>query len=562
MVHSRSEVNHLFITEGRVFIDDQFPPSRESIFASDLIDHSDHNESCCNPQVRLERSLKKYGVDDITWRRPTLHDRLYDAKGPEVMDIKQGYLGNCWLMSAVAALSRQPGFIRKVILNEHASPSGCYEIRFCVNGVWQTALIDDHFPVDKHSNPIFARHMNKTFWVALIEKAMAKLVGCYEKLSGGHVGRTLSMLTGSVNISIYLGSMSSKKSKDRLWLRMKAYHETGFIMTASTRDSSENAQNQLDLKGAHLFPAHVYTILELYDNEGRDGRILRVITVRNPHSNACADFYSYGSYGYEEPCSASTEKERKTREMARRALDDRKFVDFDKFQELFDVLEICKVRVKVFEARIHFPLDTYYETGLYSCMTIEIEDESEIDVLIHQNYDHKKCQAMQNLVDLCLVIFLANRNSDAKSLIAGNLSRSASVRDLSVSGEFRLSSGTWIIFPISCLRLLAPVSEDSTTMEQFRTSLVVHSCRNFKANLMRPPRGLIADVVHCMRIKEGYLIKQILDIQLYLMDSLAGTFVIARNLSETANYTVKLRYRGTWRSTRGRNTKDHISSLC
>lgn len=560
MTRSRLEVENSFREAGSTFIDQQFPPADESIFYPETMSHSDHDERCHLTGQTLGQMLRKYGVLEIYWRRPMLHDRLYDAKGPEVMDIKQGYLGDCWLMSALAALTRKPGFIQRVILNEHVSPAGCYEIKLCVNGKWQTSLIDDHFPVDAHGTPLFARHMNRTLWVALIEKSMAKIAGSYEKLSGGHVGRTLSTLTGSVNIPLFLGGVLSSDAADSLWQKMMAYYRAGFIMTASTLDSSQ----QVDwnhFESAHLFPGHVYTIVELYESGKQDDRLLRVLTVRNPHSNACSDFYSYGRAGFDEPCSARSEKERKIRELARRALDDRKYVDFTKFQQLFDLLEVCKVRDKVFEARVDVPLVPHYEIQMYSCMMIELDCKCGLDVLIHQRFDYTKCLAEQKLVDLCFIVFMLGEHVPGKSVIAGNVSRSASVIDASVSGEFLLHPGKWLIFPISCHFFLLTRSEWSLRKNESNCTLVVHSDTKFVANLMRPPFGLVADLIHCLRIKEGYLLKEDRDIQLYTIDSLACSFIVARNTSTSQMYLVDCKYTDVSRATRGRRTKDVISPL-
>ena len=59
--------------------------------------------------------------------------------------------------------------------------------------------VDDLLPVDQNGKLIFASSSNKDtneYWVAMCEKAFAKLHGCYESLSGGCVLEALTSLTG------------------------------------------------------------------------------------------------------------------------------------------------------------------------------------------------------------------------------------------------------------------------------------------------------------------------------------------------------------------------------
>ncbi len=61
---------------------------------------------------------------------------------------------------------------------------------------WRYVHIDDRIPCDKKGRPIYAHgmDMNET-WVMLMEKAYAKLHGCYENLKSGFIDYGLRDLT-------------------------------------------------------------------------------------------------------------------------------------------------------------------------------------------------------------------------------------------------------------------------------------------------------------------------------------------------------------------------------
>lgn len=70
-------------------------------------------------------------------------------------------------------------------------PQGIYTVRFNIEGAWKPVVVDDYLPCKKKNGggePAFATS-NKPgeLWVSILEKAYAKLHGCYEALEGGVV---------------------------------------------------------------------------------------------------------------------------------------------------------------------------------------------------------------------------------------------------------------------------------------------------------------------------------------------------------------------------------------
>lgn len=153
-------------------------------------------------------------ADTITEKPPQFVD-----DGCASSDCIQGNLGDCWLISAMSVLAERdellvggrrgmeldPDMIvdKEIasILSKGVYPPifhkyraiGLYVIRLFKNHTWIYVLIDERIPVafnekEKKILPVFGRcKAVHELWVPLIEKAYAKMHGCYENLISGYV---------------------------------------------------------------------------------------------------------------------------------------------------------------------------------------------------------------------------------------------------------------------------------------------------------------------------------------------------------------------------------------
>jgi calpain-15 len=94
---------------------------------------------------------------------------------PQPEDVKQGSIGNCWLMCAMSVLSAQPQHIRKLFVTQEYSPPGAYQVRLCRAGEWHTITVDDILPVNQFKVLTYTKPRRRSLWGPLIEKAAAKV---------------------------------------------------------------------------------------------------------------------------------------------------------------------------------------------------------------------------------------------------------------------------------------------------------------------------------------------------------------------------------------------------
>lgn len=172
--------------------------------------------------------------DDIEW---VYAEELCDpGEYPQFLDdsaaaedCTQGELGDCWLISAMSALAQRDSLIvggrdgldyspdmiidkeLAVCLSSGVFPpifhkyraKGLYVLRIFKNFEWIYVIVDERLPVKKGGPagqskvPVFGRCRSPhEMWVALLEKAYAKMHGCYGNLISGYIDEGIQELTG------------------------------------------------------------------------------------------------------------------------------------------------------------------------------------------------------------------------------------------------------------------------------------------------------------------------------------------------------------------------------
>jgi len=251
------------IGDDSLFEDPDFPADREALFYSE----------------RSEEELSHY-----SWIRPhqlVSHPRVF-VDGTSRRDVIQGVLGDCWLLSTCAAIAKKEDLLYKVINPNQtlygADYTGLIEVKLWRYGDWVTVYIDDRLP-QKNGSYCYARCSDPNeFWVALIEKAYAKLHGSYEGIEGGMPIEAMVDLTGGLAERYELKHSSKHKTLYK-YLR-KSFASQAFI-TCSRKGDWRHSRHA-DKNG--LVQGHAYTITGLYrvSLDTEDEERVCLVRVRNP----------------------------------------------------------------------------------------------------------------------------------------------------------------------------------------------------------------------------------------------------------------------------------------
>jgi len=310
------------------------------------------------------------------WRRPkemTFHDgrplrvgedwQLFRG-APHADDVKQGELGDCWFLSALAALAEFQGgrFVRDLFPDQSSlSPAGAYLVRLCLGGCWRGILVDDRFPciggAGYHTQVAYCATYRLQLWASLVEKAFAKACGSYEAVIAGQANEALSVLTGWPTTVINF----DRKDFDvnLLWASLESSSEASFLMTCSVGNAGQAA------KASGLVPNHAYSLIGVFSVTVPGRGQVRLLKIRNPH----AKYTWRGAWSDRSPCwTPEIRKQLQIPVEGNAGVFVMEIADFVKY---FELCTICKIRSSKdwCEARIPARIPS----GETSCVGMSLE---------------------------------------------------------------------------------------------------------------------------------------------------------------------------------------------
>jgi hypothetical protein len=284
--NKKTETVNFNINDIKKYYKDQALPNPNKLkngkFTDDYFIPDIHSLMGLDPKTEKPLDQKQYDedsphipTDKITWKRATdifPYCKLFVDK-IEAGDIMQGSLGNCYFLSAIAALTEFPNLIHKIFKTDKISDSGLYEIALFIDGEWQIVIIDDYIPYDaEQDNAAFTQANGQEIWVLMIEKAWAKVNGGYLNTIGGLSSDPLLAFTG-----FHTRKVDTSINTDELWKTLQDADDNNYIMCV---DSKANEEGKL----VNLVASHAYTLIGTQE-EKYNGKLIRLCQIRNPWGN-------------------------------------------------------------------------------------------------------------------------------------------------------------------------------------------------------------------------------------------------------------------------------------
>lgn len=240
-------------------------------------------------------------IGRVHWKRPKelCSDPHLFVDGISAHDLHQGQLGNCWFVAACSSLASRESLWHKVIpdwkeqewnTEKPESYAGIFHFRFWRFGEWVDVVIDDRLPTV--NNQLVYCHSNDSneFWSALVEKAYAKVYGCYEALDGGNTADALVDFTGGVSepVDLLEGQFAQDEAARNLLFDrvLKVQNRDGLISCSIRATSSADMEARLD---CGLVKGHAYAVTDVRRVRLGSGLLayfksekLTMIRMRNP----------------------------------------------------------------------------------------------------------------------------------------------------------------------------------------------------------------------------------------------------------------------------------------
>ena len=412
-------------------------------------------------------------IDNVEWKR--VHEISKEArlfiKGHSEDDVKQGYIGDCWFVASVACFALQDPLVKRVIPSYHQQElntddyCGVLLFRFYRFGQWTEVVVDDYLPTRNGKLVFMFGNDPNEFWAAFLEKAYAKLDGCYESLSGGQTADALNDLTGGTSEKVNFSQIgSSMSARLKLYRQLqRALSRGALVSLGMSRTDGEEVEARRD---NGLFAGHAYSLLRCFELTLEFIESKRELAkVRNPWGEAEWN----GRWGDDYVIWSIIPKEDKDALNFTNEDDGEFWMEFDDLMDNFTDMTICRIintdptggddcwhQAHVKAAWIpgltaggcSNYLDTFF-TNPQVQFKIEGQDDEVVQIVLEQK-DTRIDKERDNMTIGYMIFKVSDDNTDKVDSVMDILEVPAGtnfINSRQLYNKFELSVGTYVIIP-------------------------------------------------------------------------------------------------------------------
>jgi len=292
----------------------------------------------------------------LKWHRPQeiFGTNLSKIKIFESIDLAQvdhSPLFGCDLYSALAAMTEYPAKLLKIFTSKEVNKYGAYSVNFMVSGIPLEIMLDDYFPCDGKF-PIYSKSKSQELWFMLLEKAFAKLYGCYNDINNIYISEALEILTGMPSSQQPLKGAR----EDDLWNSITEFDKRNYILCVGNYKKDGYNGNR------------IFTIVGLHEVDN-----YKIVKMRNPWE----DYQYNGTFA-----DGSKNWTDKIREEVGYYKGEKSsiYMDLKEVMTSFDFLSVCYHHDNWIRNR----LDVKSKAKRAAFIELHVDKEQEIFISVHQ----------------------------------------------------------------------------------------------------------------------------------------------------------------------------------
>ena len=391
-----------------------------------------------------------------------VYNQIYDDKNFSFNCILQGSIGDCYLISAFCEISQYPKLLMNNdklensinIINKYDLDAGYFEFKLFIDGEYQLVILDDYIPFDESFGDIsFAKTSKNYYWVSLLEKAFAKVLGGYtnivnidkdEEEEGEKLGiynktnLSFQMLTGFIPEKY----MFNEYDKDFIY--KKIYNEALYqnnttkneiLITTGTISEKDGV-----LEENYIPYEHSFSVLDI-KTIFVDNKEIKLLLLNNPWGRNIYNSNIIGNYIQ----NIKNEKMKDLNKYIQYNIDSSDgtfWIDFDTFFESFRYVSLCKILT---DAKIYiykFNEDIYYSKPfIFNLKVLEDNTDFLFSILYERNkYDKKN---VTKKINCYFILNKINANNDIENTFSIFSRDEININKILQKGNYHI----WIYIP-------------------------------------------------------------------------------------------------------------------